>query len=143
MHPIDDDKYKQVVSDALTTAQEMLSQNSLIMNKILGDDNETSFINEGVIENIGNTKNRFQNGMALNPAESATINRALVEYLQKVELAQSHFLYSVKNNSDLEPFREAIKNIHMAQMRFSFEQSQEMAQNMALSNRVRPQQNRP
>lgn len=140
MHPINDEAYKKILVDSLTAAHDMLSQNEVIMQKVIPEDrfSEYSQKNNFTLTMLSNVKSRVENGMPLNPVEGTIVGRALVEYIQKVELAQSHFIHMIEDvskMSDLQFFKDTVKDIHMAQMRFSHEQSLEMSQKSNLMNR--------
>ena len=99
-HNANDNKYVKIITDALTTAQEMLANNNLIFEKVLpaGLAEETELKGRGINFMFDNIKDKVASGDSLQPHEVITVNRALVEYVQKVELAQSHFMYMNEHN---------------------------------------------
>jgi len=122
MEPIiDDKKYIEVISNALDTAKEMLQANNSVFEKVLPASlaEDTERRGSGVTFMIDEVKHKIVNGERLLPPEVATVNRALVEYVQKVELAQSHFMYMNNDMNNLNHFKNAVRDIHHVQMQFS------------------------
>lgn len=116
-----DNKYVKIITDALNTAQEMLANNNLIFEKVLPPAlaEETELRGRGVGFMFDEIKNKVSSGSALLPHEVITVNRALVEYVQKVELAQSHFMYMHEDLNQLRHFKEAVRDIHHVQIDFN------------------------
>jgi len=140
MHPINDEKYKDILVKALETAHDSLSQNDVIMKRVLSPEKADKFSEQNgfVLGMINNVKTKVTSDMPLHPGDVATVNRALVEYIQKVENTQSHMMYMVQDLNDLKDFKLAVEDVHKTQMRFSAEQSQDQAQKMQLMQRNRP-----
>lgn len=120
-HNANDNKYVKIITDALNTAQEMLANNNLIFEKVLPPAlaEETELRGRGVGFMFDEIKNKVSNGDSLLPHEVTTVSRALVEYVQKVELAQSHFMYMHEDLNQLRHFKEAVRDIHHVQMDFN------------------------
>ncbi len=116
-----DNKYVKIITDALTTAQEMLAHNNLIFEKVLPASlaEETELKGRGTNFMFDNIKDKIASGDSLHPHEVITVNRALVEYVQKVELAQSHFMYMNEDLNNLSHFKEAVRDIHHVQLDFN------------------------
>lgn len=138
MLPIKDEDYKKIIEDSLTTAQEMLNQNSAIMNRILPESHPYSDVNRNIVAHMDDIKYKVKNDLRLTPPDIATINRSLVEYVQKLELAQSHLLYMAESLNEIAPVKKAIHDVHMTQMRFSQEQIQDQVQEHRLRHTQRP-----
>lgn len=122
MEPIiDDKKYIEVINNALDTAKEMLQANNSIFEKVLPASlaEDTELRGRGVTLMFDVIKEKLANGDRLLPPEVTTVNRALVEYVQKVELAQSHFMYMNDDMQNLNHFKAAVRDVHHVQMQFS------------------------
>jgi hypothetical protein len=118
---VNDNAYTKTITNALTTAQEMLNANNLIFEKVLpaGLADDTAMRGRGVDFMFNDLKSKIESGMSLQPHEVITVNRALVEYVQKVELAQSHFMYMNEDLNNLSHFKTAIRDIHNVQIEFN------------------------
>lgn len=148
MEPIiDDKKYIEVINNALDTAKEMLQANNSIFEKVLPTSlaEDTELRGRGVTLMFDVIKEKLANGDRLLPPEVTTVNRALVEYVQKVELAQSHFMYMNNDMNNLNHFKAAVRDVHHVQMQFSnnaFLESQQTNQLDEVKSRlnIRPRQ---
>lgn len=122
MEPIISDKtYTEVISNALDTAKETLKANDSIFEKVLPSmlADDTARRGSGVTFMMDEIKHKVLSGDTLAVHEISTVNRALNEYVQKIELAQSHFMYMNEDMSNLQHFKTAIKDIHHVQMQFT------------------------
>lgn len=126
--------YKQTITNALDSVIDMLNQNDKIMKQTLPENKAMHYsnLNDRTITMINSVKTRFEEGMQMNPPDIAIVNRALIEYIQKVEVAQSHFMYMAQDMNDLAPFKQKIEEVHISQMKFNHDVMQEQANKMSL-----------
>jgi len=126
--------YKQTITNALDSAIDMLNQNDKIMQQTLPENKAMHYsnLNDRTITMLNSVKTRFEEGMQMNPPDVAIVNRALNEYIQKVELSQSHFMYMAQDMNDLAPFKQKVEEIHITQMKFNHDVMQEQASKMSL-----------
>lgn len=126
--------YKQTITNALNSAIDMLNQNDKIMQQTLPENKAMHYsnLNDRTITMLNSVKTRFEEGMQMNPPDVAIVNRALNEYIQKVELSQAHFMYMAQDMNDLAPFKQKVEEIHITQMKFNHDVMQEQASKMSL-----------
>lgn len=135
---LDDNEYTTVINQALDTAVAMMRINHSITARLTDNNNMLDNRMDFTINMIQNVKEKFNNGMQLNPGDSATISRAMNEYVQRLENAQSHAMYMVEDLNDLKGFKSEIMKVQVSQMRFQDEMVQDQANKAAVKMRQTP-----
>lgn len=136
MQHLDENEYKKIVINALSTAQMMLKNDAELLGPLLPDSSAFEQTQQMLINELRNTQSKFTNGMALSPIDSAVINRALVEYTQKVESSQGRLLNTPTGFDDVRNVQAQVRNIAMAHMRFQQDMVQEQSQSQMLNTRL-------
>ena len=123
--PLTDEKYELILTNALNNAVNMLSRNSEIYKGVLPEDMIEEYIdkNDGTENRLKMIIGKVETKMPLNNYEVSYVNRALVEYIDTLELAQSHYIYMTESEelSKIEKLRTLIEEVYVSQMRFNDE----------------------
>lgn len=136
MHQLNDTEYKKIVINALTSAQVMLKNDAELLGPLLPDSSAFEQTQQMIINELRNTQSKFTNGMALSPMDAAAINRALVEYNQKVESSQGRLLNTPTGFDDVRNVQQQVMKIAIAQMRFQQDMVQDQSQSQLLTSRL-------
>jgi hypothetical protein len=120
-HNANENKYVQIITDALTSAQEMMKVNQSIFEKVLPSAvaDEIEHRGRGVDFMFNELKHKVENGTSLTPPEVSMVNRALVEYSQRIDLAQTHFIHVNEDYSQISHFKEIGHDIYKVQIDFN------------------------
>jgi hypothetical protein len=122
MEPIVSDKtYFSVLRNALDTAKESFQSNNTIYDKVLPESlaAEMELKIRGTVFMIDQVKEKVLAMEYVNPIEAALVNRAIVEYQQKIDLSQAHFIHMNHDLENVSYFKEAIRDIYDVQMQFN------------------------
>lgn len=135
-----DEDYKSIVSQALTAAVDGLNNHTKVFDAVLPQDaaiqyNETT---SHVVAMIDNVKAKFNEDRNLMPHENSIINKALIEYIQKVEQAQTHMFHMARDLTELAPFKDYVEKVHVTHMKFNHEVALDEASKLSLRQRPAP-----
>ncbi len=121
-----DEKYKEVLINSLNTAIDMLQGNSKLFSVILPEELNAEYLdkNESVVSRLSHIVSKVENdNMNFNPYETSFINRAISEYIDRLELSQSHLIYMVEDVDieNVQSMKNAIEEAFISHMRFNAE----------------------
>jgi hypothetical protein len=121
--PLTQEKYELILTNALSNAVSMLSRNSEIYKNVLPEDMLEEYMdkNDGTEHRLKMIAGKIETHSNLNTYEVSYVNRALVEYIDTLELAQSHFIYMTEPEelSKIARLRTLIEEVYVSQMRFN------------------------
>lgn len=132
--PINDENYESILLKSIKNATDMLSKNSEIYNSCLPESiiDEYQLKNSDTIMRLEEISENIQNKLPLDNYQVSYVNRALLEYIDTLEVAQSHYLYMTDSNSlsNIEHLTSLVRDVYISQMRFNQE---------AIDNRIEQQ----
>lgn len=120
---LSEERQEEILIKALTNATEMLSRNTNIYKNIFSDDILADYANknDSTESRLNLVINKIQTKMDLNDFDVSFVNRALVEYVDTLENAQSHLMYMTEENhfNKLDAMKKTIEEVYIAQMNFN------------------------
>ena len=135
MHPqLSDTEHKEIINKALDAAISGMESHDKILNSVLPETSASKYSEQTgyVISMINNVKSKVNEDRNLNPADASIVNKALIEYIQKTESAQTHMFHMVRDLNELAPFKEYVQKIHISHMQFNQELAMEEAAKISL-----------